>query len=356
MESGLNTVQTIRRGAGPYALSILTFGPRHTTACASAPGVAWRDWVHVLKRIVIGGAAGLVGQNLIPHLKAAGRYEIVAIDKHAANVKVLRSLHPDIRVIEADLAEPGAWEEEAAACEGMIMLQAQIGGLDPEPFLRNNITSTERMLAAAEKGKRPYVVHISSSVVNSAADDLYTRSKKAQEAIVAKTSLKHIILRPTLMFGWFDRKHLGWLRRFMDKSPVFPIPGNGRYLRQPLYGGDFARIVAAALDGEMTGAYNISGLQKIDYVDLIKAIKRVAKGKATIVHIPYGIFRMLLQVYAVFDRDPPFTTAQLKALVTPDLFEEIDWPGIFGVRQTPLEEALSETYLDPKYSSVVLEF
>ena len=29
--------------------------------------------------------------------------------------------------------------------------------------------------------------------------------------------------------------------------------------------------------------------------------------------------------------DPPFTTSQLKALVTPDIFEVIDWPGIFGV-------------------------
>ena len=27
------------------------------------------------------------------------------------------------------------------------------------------------------------------------------------------------------MFGWFDRKHLGWLSRFMSKVPIFPIPG-----------------------------------------------------------------------------------------------------------------------------------
>jgi hypothetical protein len=46
------------------------------------------------------------------------------------------------------------------------------------------------------------------------------------------------------MFGWFDRKHLGWLSRFMKKVPVFPIPGHGRYMRQPLYGGrDFANII-----------------------------------------------------------------------------------------------------------------
>ena len=36
-----------------------------------------------------------------------------------------------------------------------------------------------------------------------------------------------------------------------------------------------------------------------------------------------------LRLYALFDRDPPFTTKQLEALVTPDIFEVIDWPGIF---------------------------
>ena len=48
--------------------------------------------------------------------------------------------------------------------------------------------------------------------------------------------------------------------------------------------------------------------------------------------------------YGCFDRDPPFTTAQLEALVTPDVFEVIDWPGIFGVKATPLREALAETF------------
>ena len=47
---------------------------------------------------------------------------------------------------------------------------------------------------------------------------------------------------------------------------------------------------------------------------------------------------------------------QLEALVTPDLFETIDWPGIFGVKSTPLIMALRETYLHPEYSGIALEF
>jgi hypothetical protein len=50
----------------------------------------------------------------------------------------------------------------------------------------------------------------------------------------------------------------------MQKVPVFRLPGNGRYLRQPLYAGDFAGIVASAVVNELTGEYNISGRERID--------------------------------------------------------------------------------------------
>jgi nucleoside-diphosphate-sugar epimerase len=307
-------------------------------------------------RIVVAGAAGLVGQNLIARLKTHDGYRLVGIDKHPANTAILRQLHPSVEAIEADMAEPGDWEAAVADCDVLIMLQAQIGGLVEEEFRRNNLVSTERALKAAEGGRRPYLIHVSSSVVNSQADDFYTRSKAAQEAIVAACSLRHIILRPTLMFGWFDRKHLGWLRRFMTRVPVFPIPGSGRYLRQPLYGGDFSAIIATLLESRMEGAFNITGQEEIDYIDLVRLIRDITKARTTIVNIPYGLFWLLLATYALIDRNPPFTVSQLKALVTPDLFEVIDWPGIFGVPSTPLRKAIEETYLDPDYGSVVLDF
>lgn len=305
-------------------------------------------------RVLVTGAAGLVGQNLVPLLKREKGVSILAVDKHPKNSAVFRELHPDVAFVEADVADSGAWEAEAATCDALVMLQAQIGGLNPDEYRRNNIVSTERVLAACRSAK--YLCHVSSSVVNSAAVDLYTESKKAQEALVETTSLSHVVLRPTLMFGWFDRKHLGWLKRFMEKTPVFPVPGDGKYLRQPLYAGDFSAIVASCLKHETTGSFNISGLEKIDYIDLMRLVKEVAGTKAAIVNVPFAMFRAMLEAYAVFDRDPPFTVKQLEALATPDVFEVIDWPALFGVEPTPLRAALDRTFNDPVYSKVELAF
>jgi hypothetical protein len=64
----------------------------------------------------------------------------------------------------------------------------------------------------------------------------------------------------------------------------------------------------------------------------------------------------LLKLNALFDKDPAFTVKQLEALVTPDIFDVIDWPRIFQVPATPLEEALKITFCDAVYSQVVLDF
>lgn len=308
-------------------------------------------------KIIIPGGAGLVGQNLVAHLRRAGYHNLVILDKHEANLAVLKRMHPDLTIEQADLAEKGPWSQHFAGADTVVMLQAQIGAPTEDPFTRNNLTSTERIIEAINAHSVPYTVHISSSVVESVADDFYTRSKTAQEKMVLASGINCVVLRPTLMFGWFDRKHLGWLSRFMQKVPVFPVPGDGKFMRQPLYVGDFCSIIMSCIQSRTAGnVYNISGLEKIDYIDIIRQIKNTTKAKATIVKIPYSLFHALLWTWALFDKNPPFTTSQLEALIAPDEFEVIDWPGIFNVTPTPFRKAIEETFLDPTYSKIEMEF
>lgn len=306
-------------------------------------------------KIILTGAAGLVGQNLAVELEAQGYSHIVAIDKHEYNLAILRRLHPAVETILADLAEPGPWKDAFAEAACVVQLHAQITGKHSAVFVRNNIDATKLVLDACRRHGVPFLVHISSSVVNSVANDDYTNTKKAQEKLVVDSGLRHCTLRPTLMFGWFDPKHLGWLSRFMAKTPVFPIPGDGRYMRQPLYERDFCRCIVKCIETQPHGAaFDICGDTRIDYVDIIRTIKRVKRLRTWIVHIPYGLFYALLKIYALFSGKPPFTADQLKALSAGDEFHGVDTRAVFGVAQTPFEDAVRESYCDPSYSAVVL--
>lgn len=310
------------------------------------------------ERILITGAAGLVGQNLIVLLKESGYSEIIAIDKHPGNIKILRSLHPDIKIVEADLSHEGEWGSLFEGVDALVMAHAQISGLNYDPFEQNNVEATRMILKVAEAKSVPYMVHISSSVVVSVANDsdFYTRSKRVQENIVKNSSIPHCILRPTLMFGWFDPKHLGWLSRFMTKAALFPVPGNGNFLRQPLYARDFCRIIERCISSKPTGVvYDIVGQEEINYIDIIKMIKQVTKAKTLIIKIPFLLFDLLLRFYAIFSKSPPFTSQQLHALVAGDYFKGVDLKGVFKITPTPFKTALEETFTDPRYNTIVLE-
>ena len=81
-------------------------------------------------KIVITGAAGLVGQNLVRRLVAQGYSRIVGIDKHPRNTPRLSALVPEIEVVEADLSQPGSWERHLEGADVLVLNQAQISGLN----------------------------------------------------------------------------------------------------------------------------------------------------------------------------------------------------------------------------------
>jgi nucleoside-diphosphate-sugar epimerase len=306
-------------------------------------------------RVVVTGSAGLVGQNLVLMLRERGYDDIVAIDKHEGNLGVLRGLAPGVKTVVADLAEPGPWEELFDPDTVVVVLHAHITGKHPGEFVRNNVDATRRMLEAISRRGAAFVVHVSSSVVVSVADDDYTRTKRTQEELVRDAGVPCCVMRPTLMFGWFDPKHLGWLSRFMEKTPVFPIPGDGRYMRQPLYIRDFCRALVWAVENRPAGqVYDVVGAHRIDYVDIIHLIKKVKGLHTWILHIPVGLFSMLLKTYAIVSAKPPFTADQLEALSAGDDFKGVDTEAVFGFRQTEFEDAIRESYCDPRYSRVLV--
>ncbi len=308
------------------------------------------------KKIIITGAAGLVGQNLITLLSERNDVELIAIDKHVNNLAILGKLHPRVKTITANLSQQGGWEEVFDQASVVVILHAQITGKTYKPFLENNIKATELVLEQCHAYKVPYLVHASSSVINSVASDDYTQTKRKQEDMVRNSGLEYSILRPTLMFGWFDPKHLGWLARFMEKTPIFPIPGSGLYIRQPLYNRDFCRAIEVCIDTQPANkVYDLVGPEKINYIDMIRTIKHVKGLKTAIVPIPYGLFKILLDIYALFTPRPPFTSDQLKALTAGDEFQGVDMKEIFDFEPTPFEQAIKETFLDRRYSHVVLE-
>lgn len=298
-------------------------------------------------RIVITGAAGLVGQNLAPLLLDRG-HAVVALDKNALNLEILKQINPAVDAHCVDLSARGRWVEVLAGADAVVDAKAQITSAIEEPFIRNNVRAQELLLEACQQQRVPHLIYLSSSVVISVAEDFYTTSKRAGEALVLRSPVPFTALRPPLMFGCFDVKHLGWLAKLIRLSPVVPIPGSGRFLRQPLYVLDLCRVILSCLDRGPSGqVHNVIGHERIDFIDLLRAVARVQGLRRLMLPVPIPLFRALLATYGALTGRPPFTGQQLAALTAGDDFPVDDWTEVFGVRYTPFLAGLREAYASP---------
>ena len=143
----------------------------------------------------------------------------------------------------------------------------------------------------------------------------------------------------------------------MKKIPIFPIPVTGRFKRQPLFVGDFCRIIVKALeDKSISGVFNISGLEKIDYRELMSLLKYHARSRTIFVFLPIALFNFFLKIWSLVSSKPAFTASQLEALTAGDEFEIIDWPKIFSIERTSLKDALKITFEHRIYSKINIPF
>jgi nucleoside-diphosphate-sugar epimerase len=298
-----------------------------------------------MKKIIITGAAGLVGLNLLSLIDRT-KYNIVAIDKHKHNINLARKIFPEIKAIHADVNIGGCWEKEFENTHCVIQLQAQISSQNAKFYKRNNIDSVKVILDLCKKNKIKNLIHASSSVVISVSNDLYTRSKRAGEELVKNCAVPHTILRPTLMYGCFDKKHIGFITEMMEKFPLFfPVPGHGKYMRQPVYVNNFCQIIMKLIEMKPKNeVYNVVGHEKINFIDLLRIVAKKRKLFRIFLKLPAPVFLALLRVYSILTGKPPFVPQQLHALTAGDKFPVEPWAKIFNLEYVYFKNALDETY------------
>jgi len=271
-------------------------------------------------------------------------YSVVALDRNN-NLSLLQRLNPSVICIKTDVSEKGSWQDEFKDADCVIQLHAQIASTSSEPFVKSNVDGVKNVLEACKKYKIKNLVHISSSVVISVANDDYTRTKRAGEELVKNGGIPFTILRPPLMFGCFDSKHLGWITRLMEKFPIIPVPGSGKYLRQTLYVNDLCKIILELTRRNPENkTWNVIGKEKIYYIDLLRKIVHARGWKKWFVKMPLPLFGLMLRAYSLITGKPMFTKDQMNALVAGDLFPVENWCEEFNVEYTPFDKAIWETW------------
>ncbi len=112
--------------------------------------------------------------------------------------------------------------------------------------------------------------------------------KREMEKVVGESGLSWTVVRPTMIFGSELDKNVHKLLRFLDRSPVFPVFGDGENLWQPVFYKDCAKGAYEALvrEAAIHEIYDLPGSRPLTYNDLVKTAAEAIGREPRIVHFP----------------------------------------------------------------------
>lgn len=233
-----------------------------------------------MARIAITGALGFSGRHVTARLLDRGD-DVVSLTNHADRPNPFGRRIPSHPLAFDRPADLRAALEGADALVNTYWVRFPRDGITHADAVRHSRILFE---AARDAGVRR-VVHVSIANPDPASPLAYYRGKAQVEAALATSGLSHAILRPTVLFG--DEpilaNSIAWLLR---RSPVFGIPGDGRYGIQPVAVEDLARLALEALDLPDDLTWDAAGPEVLSFTELVEAIRSATGSRARLVQMP----------------------------------------------------------------------
>lgn len=207
-----------------------------------------------LKKVLITGANGFIGNKLMTHYQAQG-IPVVGVD--------LSGNGEDI--FQGDIGQPETISQLLQDCDVVVHTAALVSNsIADADMWRVNVLATRNLIAAAEKHKVRRFVQISSIVAygNSAEGELdeeqpvhadggsYVLTKLASEhavlAATANSPMELVIIRPGDVYGPGSRPWVILPIEAINKGQ-FMLPAKGQGFFRPIFISDLIRGIALAV-------------------------------------------------------------------------------------------------------------
>ena len=264
-------------------------------------------------KILVTGAAGFIGSNLVRHLIQVCDHDVLAVDKltYAGNLASLSDLEasPKFSFLRADVCDSSAMQQAFTNFQpDAVMHLAAESHVDrsidgPETFIQTNIIGTYRLLECCrryykdlshERRSAFRFHHVSTDEVygSLSVDDPafsettaydphspYSASKAASDHLVRAWhdtyGLPVVLTNCSNNYGpfQFPEKLIPIVILNAIKGDPIPIYGDGRNVRDWLYVADHAKALVQVLTrGTVGQTYNIGGDNELRNLDLVKMI------------------------------------------------------------------------------------
>ena len=264
--------------------------------------------------VTVFGGTGFLGRHTVRALAKAG-WRIKVAARHPARGFFLRPLGTvgQIDFVKCDVSDVDSVVAALAGSDAAVNL-CGILFQRGQTFEDVQADGPANVGAAAAKAGVKAVVHVSAIGADSESASEYAATKAEGETRLREVFPAATIFRPSIVFGPED----GFFNRFAEMArflPVLPLIGGGKTLFQPVFVGDVAAAIVAALDSEaMRGrTYELGGPTVYSFKQLMQLILSETDRSRILLPVPFGI-AAIKAFFLQFLPNPPLTPDQVKLL------------------------------------------
>ena len=309
--------------------------------------------------VTIFGGSGFIGRYAARTLVEKGyRVRVACRHVNLAGDCRLAGAPGWVDIIQANIRNRASIERALEGADAVVNLVGILFEKGPQSFEAAQRDGAALLAeVAAEKGITNFV-QISAIGADLESKSDYGRTKAEAEQAVLEKLPTGTILRPSIVFGPED----GFFNRFAQlarQAPVLPAIGGGKTKFQPVYAGDVADAIAAAVDSEDTNGktYELGGPRTYTFNELYDLILEQIALKRFKFPIPFfvmkpagylagAIWRYIPPFCWGFLGDPPITGDQVELLKSDNLVAEGALTlADLGVTEIESVEAIVPSYL-----------
>jgi len=290
------------------------------------------------KQITVFGGSGFLGRHAVRALAKAG-WRIKVATRHPNRAFFLRPMGQvgQIGFVKCDITDP---DQVAAALSGSQAAVNLPGILFQrgQTFDEVHAAGAGHVAEAAARLGLKQLVHISAIGADTESDSHYAQSKGEGEKRVRAAFPAAVILRPSIVFGPEDQffNSFANLARYL---PALPLIGGGRTRFQPVFVGDVAAAIVAALDlpDAQGRTFELGGPATYSFKELLEIVLSETGRRRILVPIPFAL-AAIKAFFLQFAPRPLLTPDQVK-LLRHDNVVAPTAPGLaeLGIRPTTVE-------------------
>ena len=199
------------------------------------------------KIVTVFGGSGFVGRQVVRALcKSGWRVRVAMRRPHLGGDLRLAGDVGQVQLVQANVRNRPSIKRALEGADAAVNLVGILVERGAQSFQGTQALGAQNIAQLAAEAGISRFVYMSSIGADKTSRANYARTKAAAEASTLEFIPTATILRPSIVFGPED----GFFTRFAEMArltPVLPVIG-GSTKFQPVYGGDVANALAAALD------------------------------------------------------------------------------------------------------------